>query len=293
MGIPVYQLYGEKSGNAGDYFLHCETIAARSAGHAWRIKPHRHKRFLQFLYISNGESRTFANNETFRQAAGTAIVIPAGEVHGFSFSQDIDGHVLTVLADRAASLFPEDARIAGWFDRVQVVDFATDHGDRAYLEDSVRRFAAEYADRRQDRDLCLDIGFRHLLMQVYRRGLANSGIAGPDSNLADERLALVMTLINTNYRRHLPVSFYAAEAGLSPTHLIRLCRESFGRPVSALISERVIQEAKRYLLFSQRSVQEIAYELGFSDPCYFSRYFARVAGRPPQQFRREQHPDAA
>lgn len=293
MTIPVYELYGEKVPKGGDYFLHCETIAARSAGYSWRIRPHRHSRFLQFLYISNGESMTVANGETFRQEARTAIVIPAGEVHGFSFSEDIDGHVLTVLADGAASLFPEDARIARWFDRIQVVSFATDDADRAYLEDSIRRFAGEYADRRQDRDLCLDIGFRHLLMQVYRRGLANAGTAAHRDNLTDERLSRVAALVNEHYRNHLPVSFYASEIGVSPTHLNRLCREELGHPVSGLISARIMQEARRYLLFSARSVQEIAYELGFTDPCYFSRYFARKAGRPPQQFRREQQVDAA
>ena len=293
MNIPVYELYGENVPKRGDYFLHCETIAARSAGHAWRIRPHRHSRFLQFLYISNGESMTLANGETFRQEVRTAIVIPAGEVHGFSFSEDIDGHVLTVLADRAASLFPEDARIARWFDRVQIVSFASDDADRAYLEDSIRRFAGEYAHRRQDRDLCLDIGFRHLLMQVYRSGLANAGTAAHRDDLADERLSRVVALINENYRGHLPVSFYASEIGVSPTHLNRICRDAFGHPVSGLIAARIMQEARRYLLFSARSVQEIAYELGFADPCYFSRYFAREAGRPPQQFRREQQADAA
>lgn len=293
MGIPVYELYGEDAPKSRDYFLHCETIAARSAGHSWRIKPHRHSRFLQFLYISNGESMTLANGEAFRQEARTAIVIPAGEIHGFNFSEDIDGHVLTVLAERAASLFPEDARIARWFDRIQVVSFASDDDDRVYLEDSIRRFAGEYADRRQDRDLCLDIGFRHLLMQVYRRGITNAGTVIHRDDLAEDRMSRVVTLINENYLKHLPVSFYASEVGVSPTHLNRLCREEFGHPVSRLISARIMQEARRYLLFSARSVQEIAYELGFSDPCYFSRYFAREAGCPPQQFRREQQARAA
>ena len=53
-------------------------------------------------------------------------------------------------------------------------------------------------------------------------------------------------------------------------------RQATGRPASAAIEERVIREARRNLAYSNLPISEIAYELGFADPAYFSRVFARA-----------------
>ena len=57
----------------------------------------------------------------------------------------------------------------------------------------------------------------------------------------------------------------------------------------ALIHDRLVQEARRLLRFSAVPVSEIGYQLGFTDPAYFSRFFARHAGVPPSEFRARQN----
>ena len=52
-----------------------------------------------------------------------------------------------------------------------------------------------------------------------------------------------------------------------------------------LIHDRLLQEARRLLQFSAVPVSEIGYQLGFTDPAYFSRFFARNAGLSPREFR--------
>jgi AraC family transcriptional activator of pobA len=47
-------------------------------------------------------------------------------------------------------------------------------------------------------------------------------------------------------------------------------------------------EAKRALTYSDATVAEIGYSLGFSDPAYFSRFFTKRAGSSPSRFRRQQ-----
>ncbi len=81
---------------------------------------------------------------------------------------------------------------------------------------------------------------------------------------------------------------YARELAVTPpTHLSRVMRAATGRPASAAIEERIIREARRNLAFSNLSVQEVAYHLGYNDPAYFSRVFARATGgQSPRAFRR-------
>jgi len=100
-----------------------------------------------------------------------------------------------------------------------------------------------------------------------------------------ELLARFETLIEARFATHQPVADYAAALGVSPTHLSRVCRAATGRPASALIQDRLIREARRNLVYTNLSVSAIAYALGFSDPAYFSRVFARATGLPQRAFR--------
>ncbi|MEQ9199887.1 MAG: AraC family ligand binding domain-containing protein, partial [Rhodospirillales bacterium] len=114
--IPTYALYGEEQAEEAEFFIHCETIASRSEKHQWRIRPHKHVRFLQILHISRGSCNSWIDGNDRRLGPGGAVVIPAGISHGYTFSPDINGHVLTVVADSAEQLFPDHQRIARWFD---------------------------------------------------------------------------------------------------------------------------------------------------------------------------------
>ena len=46
-----------------------------------------------------------------------------------------------------------------------------------------------------------------------------------------------------------------------------------------------MQEARRLLIFTTASINEIGYQLGFNDPAYFSRFFTREAGMTPGRYR--------
>jgi AraC family transcriptional activator of pobA len=55
--------------------------------------------------------------------------------------------------------------------------------------------------------------------------------------------------------------------------------------MNELLSDKIISQAKRDLVFTISTAQEIAYGLGFADPAYFTRFFSREAGETPRQFR--------
>ena len=52
-----------------------------------------------------------------------------------------------------------------------------------------------------------------------------------------------------------------------------------------MLDDRALLEARRLLLYSQMSVADIAYAVGFEDAAYFSRFFARHVGQPPRAYR--------
>ncbi|MBN9380679.1 MAG: AraC family transcriptional regulator [Chitinophagaceae bacterium] len=79
---------------------------------------------------------------------------------------------------------------------------------------------------------------------------------------------------------------YAAALNLSLSYLNEAVKATTGLPVSTLIQQEVMLEAKRLLYHSTCSVKEIAHELGYDDHTYFSRLFKKTAGVTPGDFRR-------
>ena len=93
-------------------------------------------------------------------------------------------------------------------------------------------------------------------------------------------------LIEENYRtKHAPKE-YAEALHITPKALAKISKEHFNKTLTALISERIIIEAKRELYLTSNTVKEIASELGYEDEFYFSRFFKKNANITPSTFRK-------
>jgi len=276
--VPTYGLYGELQQAAPDFWIHSETIASRSRLHNWEIKQHRHESFFQILQIRNGEGDALFDTVELRLTAGTLVFVPPGFVHGFRFSRDLDGQVITMLAERVASR-PSGGSQA--FARPRVLHL-TQSNDSIFLNTTLDRMEAELATGFSPRDplleACLDI------VLTLAVSFTDPG-TDPQETAARDRIARLNTLIGNHYREHRPAAYYADKLGVSITHLNRIARTGTGRSMHDLLTDRLISEAQRNLVFSLLSVQQIGYELGFSDPAYFTRVFVRVTGETPGAFR--------
>ncbi len=109
-----------------------------------------------------------------------------------------------------------------------------------------------------------------------------------DSPLPPESLLLqeLMYYINKYYRsKHAP-SDYADLLNTSRSNLAKLVKDAFNKTLSDLIAQRVLREAKRELYLTAKSIKEIAYELGFEDEYYFSRFFKKQTSISPSKYRK-------
>jgi len=79
---------------------------------------------------------------------------------------------------------------------------------------------------------------------------------------------------------------YAEKLFVAPKSLAKRLQALEYPSPSQIIKDRLVLEAKKQLKFSNKTVREIAFELGFEDPAYFSRLFSKNAGISPTQYRR-------
>ena len=80
---------------------------------------------------------------------------------------------------------------------------------------------------------------------------------------------------------------YATELNVSPAYLNEVVRKSTGMPVSHWIQQAIILEAQRMLYYTELTVKEIAFDLGYDDHAYFNRLFRKVTGISPLTFRQK------
>lgn len=91
--------------------------------------------------------------------------------------------------------------------------------------------------------------------------------------------------IELNFKTKHSAGNYADLLNISPKALAKLSKNYFNKTLTGLISERIIIEAKRELYMTNKTVKEIAYELGYDDEHYFSRFFKTNADVSPQIYR--------
>jgi AraC-like DNA-binding protein len=85
--------------------------------------------------------------------------------------------------------------------------------------------------------------------------------------------------------RHTPKD-YALLLNISPNALAKITKSHFNKTLTDLIAERILIEAKRELYLTNKSVKEVAFELGYEDEFYFSRFFKKNVNISPQEYRK-------
>lgn len=270
--IPVYALYGEQV--ATQDWLHWESIQSRSRLYGYKIAPHRHEQFFQVLHLTGGWAGVTLDDGTFDIRRQGVVVVPALTVHGFAFSDDVEGIVVTLMERDLVGLgldLPGPMVLQGAsFDVAEALDRLIAEADRPGAGHEVAMRAL----------LTLLLV---ALMRAQREGR-------PGGDLADRALLhakAFRTLVDHQFRQSRKIGDYASQLGISQTHLNRVSREVLGASALEVIERRVALEARRMLLFSALSIKEIGAELGYEDPAYFSRVLTRVLGMSPAAFRRE------
>ncbi|SEB40740.1 transcriptional regulator, AraC family [Nitratireductor aquibiodomus] len=287
--IPNFRLYEEKSDESSDFWLHCETLSARSALHNWQIDVHRHNALFQMFWMTEGGGTLFGDGKTEMPfSAPCAIFIPPGAAHGFRFFRHSEGVVATVLADRLALPGGSDRTLAEFLSHTRIVSVEHPVADKGEDLDRLFQRLLEEHSRHGGvgRDLMLDVHVTEILVRLARAGARSTLQALHKAMTIDSRRVQALeTLIAAHFREHRPVGFYAGKIGVSVAQLNRIARQEAGASVSHLLARRLVDAARRDLIFTPTPVQAIAYSLGFQDPAYFNRFFRRQTGTTPGTYR--------
>ncbi len=197
--------------------------------------------------------------------AGTGVVIPAGEHHGFSGCGANRFVVVDIAADNHARLFERCLREPA---------VAIDRGVRHHLAFVTERLAQGSLS---------DHFRRHWAALLIDSLEAPEGTAARSASL----FARATAWIDNHLRAELYTRDVAAAIGLSPARVRTLFQEQAGCSPREWIAAARLDHATRQLRSTNRAIADIALASGFSDQSAFTRAFSRMHGEPPARWRRQ------
>lgn len=284
--IPNYDLYGDQALPGWSNSFNFEWIPERSAPYNWEIQPHVHDAFVQLLFLTEGSVEAQLNNARHVLRAPGLLVVPARTVHGFHFSRDVQGPVITAtqkpLESLAGVLMPELQAVIRT-PAVLPMDAASRHADALMpLFLAIEREYHTHASGQVAAGMSL---LTALLVQVAR--IQNS-LQATTPSMTSRKAAQIerfRTLVDARFRTRLTVEACASELGVTAGQLTRLCREVLGVSSLDVINARIVHEAQRDLVYTSTTIKQLAAALGFDDEAYFSRFFRKQTGQTPKAFR--------
>jgi len=219
-----------------------------------------------FLYLQSGEMLLEISQKSFLISAGHLLLIPKGQTFSVHYYSDAVGYsggfsLSLVPQSMAAVLLVEPLQHVFWFEEGSFTGELMSMLLQAFERDDI-----PYIEK----------GLELLLMRVQSGGApAMPGL-----------VSAFIDLLFSEDTAPAGLNDYASRLGVSSNYLSRVVKKSTRRTVGEWIDIARLGRAKRLLKDSSMPIIDIAMAVGLEDQSYFSRWFKRMSGRTPTEFRR-------
>ncbi|SNR66538.1 helix-turn-helix domain-containing protein [Puniceibacterium sediminis] len=257
-------------------------IRSQLTSGGWSFRDKRHRGFI----LQAGQGRVALAGGDLSFVAPCLVWLPAGAGQRFMLDAGSRGVALGVTEvgiAQAINIGPLTSQIRAVL-LEPMIKARIDLKQAKQLSEALEKIAEEIDSEEGGAQEAV----QHLLALFFIAIWRMSGPVKRGSQPLPRTIALqFLQAVELHLRDHWTVARYAAEIGVTPDRLNATLRRSTGRPPLALIHARIIHEADALLDDSSLQIAEIADDLGFSDPAYFSRFYKRLTGQSPNHQRRD------
>jgi AraC family transcriptional regulator, transcriptional activator of pobA len=248
-------------------------------------EPHRHD-YHELVWVRSGSGNHLIDGELVPARPGTITLIGRGQVHVFESAADVRGAVVR-FADEL--LFGSTAQrvVPGWLLAGRCGrTVAVPADDAQQLDSLIESLRAEVRRPLDARSVELQRELVSVILLWIERWYNAEHAEDRQVDEADvQLLRRFVSRLESDFADHHDAAHYADTLALPPAALSRALTRATGSSTKELVTDRVMVEAARLLRFSDLTAGQIAHQVGFSDPLYFSRAFKRHYGESPTGYR--------
>ncbi len=250
---------------------------------------HTHPDMLQIILATSGQAACVIDGLSLDTSAPMLITVPGGAVHGFRVKGRSAGWAVTIAHHKVLDLMVNRyLDIGALLHQPHAVSPPAEGPALEDLSNTLRLLCAERSHSEEGAAVAIE-ALQHLaLVQASRMVLHGHNLASQPSNGHRGLFLAFRELVERNFEHERRVSWYVDQLRCSQPRLNFACRSIAACSAKDVILDRLVEEARRRLSFTRLSATRIGFDLGFSEPAYFLRFFRKRTGMTPAGFRREQ-----
>jgi len=240
--------------------------------------PHKHDDYYEILYLSQGSGFHSIDTENYPIVPPAMYFVRKEHVHYWEIDSDPEGFVIILRKDFFTKSLDGELRMLFMKIFSHTCLFLK---DSTTIDALISLLAEEYKNE-DESSFHVSEG---LLKSLFTKVLAVSDTFSSSTEFKPGIYQSFIELLSSAAEIKNSVNFYSRKLNTTPQNLNAVCRKEVNQSAADVISEFLINEAKRLLLYSNQTVSEISYSLKFNDSSHFIKYFRRHTGKTPHSFR--------
>lgn len=247
-------------------------------------QPRRIRKYV-LVCCSSGSAVLVVDENEFVLKANSVITITSGQVHYMKTKKAPKGFVLEFTYDFFCK---NDADIELIFHNSLFCHFALNEviplGRSQLVGSELKQIEKELTETPYQYGISIHSRIELILVEINRAKIRQ----GAEIWKPDALFLKFLEAIRTNFKNKRSVRQIAASLNSTEAKLNELSKLHTGRTAQNVMHGLTASEAKRLFMYERLSVKEVAYELGFNDPFYFSNFFKKQTRQSPKAYR-EKH----
>lgn len=255
-------------------------------GHRHLEKAHRHDFYATILF-TKGSGVHEIDFQKYDVSAGSLFFMSPGQIHSWELSDDIEGYLFFCLQDFYEMHYVnQKLRNFPFFGSVNFPRKLQLNKDE--LKENIglmQQLQKEYQSQSVMKDgLMLSLMSQIFILSTRQFSKDFDTLASSASLSYFKHYQEFETVVEQYFTTEKSITFYASLLNITSKHLNRITQTVVHKTATDVITERVILEAKRMLMYLDESLGEIAFRLGYEEYSYFVRVFRKTSGMTPTQF---------
>lgn len=290
--IPILNLPGTSSRSYENSLIHCESLNTLASFFGRSMQAHRHDRHYQLHYIKSGKVHLSLGEDEYNDEGPLIFLTPPPIPHSFITEPTAHGVVVTVhqsvIQDLLQALSKDELHLESICITLSQVSATLNHHKEQLLL-GLKGINLATENNQAEHYSSTIMYWTKLIFINLIPLLEKIPAIRPSHHSYSQIFRTYLELIEENFKKHLPIDFYANQLNITEAKLNTICRIVSNSSSKQLIYDRIIQESKYLLNYTGMYVKEIAFELGFQDPAYFTRFFTNYIGLTPTKYRNSIH----
>ena len=242
--------------------------------------------FYDIMFLERGSGTFSLDGVAYTLEPGRIVFTSPGQVRQWKTESEVAGYTLFFEESFITTFFNDSLflnRFQFFNNAARPSGILAPEPELKQYRQTIQAIEQEFKQLQNDSPHMLRALLYQLLVSLHRLYAQQHGTnADTEGN---HTIYTFRKLLEQHYRQKHQVQEYAELLHTTPANLNSITQRHFGATASALIKNRLLLEAKRQLLYTSKTVAEIAYSLGFSDTANFNRFFRTQVGQSPKSYR--------